>query len=382
MTRKLSSLGAALLAIALLAPSFASAARAPSTYAGMAPQGPTSERDYALMESSGVTSVRLPMYWAGIQSKTPIASEPDFDGFDHDVKLAAEHDIRIMPFVWGTPEWAAPSTLDLPISSPLQRRGWARFLRDASDRYGPYGSFWLEHPAVPYLPIRSWEIWNEENIVTFSNTTSPVRYAKLLRASGRVLHAMDPGSKVLAGGLFGRPLQIPPNTASGDFLSRLYRAGNVKRFFDGVALHPYVADAGAMRGQIVNLRRIMRAHHDAHTPLYLTELGWGSASYESRWERGLAGQAREINEAMSMLVVNRRTWNIGGVWWFSWADLNGSCQFCDSAGLLTVDREAKPSWYLFNAWTGGDPDTVPRLGTEGPVSPPEGATPEVPSFGD
>ena len=43
MTRKLSSLGAALLAIALLAPPFASAARAPSTYAGMAPQGPTSD---------------------------------------------------------------------------------------------------------------------------------------------------------------------------------------------------------------------------------------------------------------------------------------------------------------------------------------------------
>ena len=61
-----------------------------------------------------------------------------------------------------------------------------------------------------------------------------------------------------------------------------------------------------------------------------------------------------------MLIVNRRTWRIGGVWWFSWADLNDSCQFCDSAGLLTVDREAKPSWYMFNAWTGGDADTVPR----------------------
>jgi hypothetical protein len=376
MTRKLPILGAALVALALLAP-VASAARAPSTYAGMAPQGPTSDRDYGLMESSGVSSVRLPMYWAGIQSETPFVSEPDFDGFDHDVKLAAEHDIRIMPFVWGSPEWAAEKTIDLPIASPWQRWGWSTFLRDAEDRYGPYGSFWLEHPALPYLPIHAWEIWNEENIVTFSSTTSPVRYAKLLRASGRVLHEMDPGAKVLVGGLFGRPLQIPPNTASGDYLSRLYRAGNVKRFFDGVALHPYVADAGAMRAQIRNLRRIMRAHHDAGTPLYLTELGWGSDSYESRWERGLAGQAREINEAMSMLIVNRRSWNIGGVWWFSWADLNDSCQFCDSAGLLTVDREAKPSWYLFNAWTGGDPGTVPRLGSDGSASPPDGA-----SFGD
>ena len=354
----------------------AQAARAPSSFAGMAPQGPTGDHDFELMESSGVTSVRLPMYWSGIQSESPFVADPDFDGFDHDVRIAAEHGIRIMPFVWGTPEWAAARSIEFPVATSWQRRGWATFLRDAVDRYGPYGTFWLEHPAVPYMPIRTWEVWNEENIVTFSSATSPARYAKLLRASGRVLHEADPGAKVLIGGLFGRPLQIPPNTASGDFLSRLYRAGNVKRFFDGVALHPYVADAGAMRAQIRNLRRIMSAHHDARTPLYLTEIGWGSDSYESRWERGPEGQARELNEAMSMLVVNRRDWNFGGVWWFSWADLNDSCQFCDSAGLLTIDREAKPSWYLFNAWTGGDADTVPRASLDEATSPPGD------SFGD
>ena len=31
-----------------------------------------------------------------------------------------------------------------------------------------------------------------------------------------------------------------------------------------------------------------------------------------------------------------------------------------SAGLLTEKREAKPAWYRFNAWTGGDPGIVPR----------------------
>jgi hypothetical protein len=379
MNPKPSIFVSALLALALSAPA-ASAARAPSSYAGMAPQGPTSDRDYELMKSSGVSSVRLPMYWAGIQSDTPYVSEPDFDGFDHDVKVAAENDIRIMPFIWGSPDWAAGESVDLPVETSWQRRGWLTFVRDAVDRYGPYGSFWLEHSAVPYMPIRTWEIWNEENIVTFSNSTNAAQYAKLLRISGRLLHEQDPGARVLAGGLFGRPLQIPPNTASGDYLSSLYRAGNVKPYFDGVALHPYVAEAGAMRAQIRNLRRIMRVHHDAHTPLYLTELGWGSDSNESRWERGLQGQAREINEAMSMLVVNRRAWRIGGVWWFSWADLNDSCQFCDSAGLLTIDREAKPAWYLFNAWTGGDPDTVPRLSADGAKDPAEPVDPG--SFGD
>jgi hypothetical protein len=354
---------AALLALLALGPA-AAGARVPAAVTGMAPQGPTGDRDFDLMESSGVRSVRLPMYWAGIQSETPFSSEPDWDGFDHDLRLAAEHEIRVMPFVWGSPSWATADTQDLPVATSWQRMGWRIFLHDAMDRYGPYGSFWIDHPDLPYLPIRSWEIWNEQNIVTFSSSTRPADSATLLRDSGRVLHELDPGARVLLGGLFGRPLQIPPNTASADWLDRLYRAGNVKRFFDGVALHPYVADAGAMRNQILALRQVMRLHHDAGTRLYMTEIGWGSDSYESRWERGLRGQARELRQAMGMLLHNRGAWRIGGIWWFSWADLYDSCQFCDSAGLLTSDREAKPSWYLFNRWTGGDPDTVPRAGID------------------
>ena len=182
----------------------------------------------------------------------------------------------------------------------------------------------------------------------------------VLRIAGRTLHRADPGSKVILGGLFGRPLQIPPNVASGDYLSRVYRARRVKRYFDGVALHPYVARARAMGAQIDNLRRIMRVHNDAATPIYVTELGWGSDSGPTRWERGLQGQASELSRAFAMLSANRLRWRVGGAWWFTWTDEGGSCQFCHSAGLLTARRAAKPAWYRFNAWTGGDPDIVPR----------------------
>jgi hypothetical protein len=358
MTRRL-PLFLAVLSLLALAPA-ADAGVAPPSFAGISPQKPDTATDFALMRSSGVKSVRLPMYWTVIQPESRFVSRPDFDAFDHEVKLAAEQGIRVLPFVYRTPEWVAPEPRALPVATPWERWAWSAFLRDAVERYGADGSFWRENPDVPYLPIQGWEIWNEENIITFTWPVSPTSYARLLRISGRVLHAADPAARVIVGGLFGRPLQVPPNIPSGDFLSRLYRAGAVKPYFDGVGLHPYVADAGAIRGQIRNLRRVMRIHHDTRTDIYMTELGWGSDSYESRWERGLRGQARELNEAMAMLVANRRQWRIGGVWWFSWTDLKGNCQFCDSAGLLTEDREAKPAWYQFNAWTGGDPDTVPR----------------------
>ena len=51
----------------------------------------------------------------------------------------------------------------------------------------------------------------------------PTRFARLIEISGGLLHRADPGSTVILGGLFGRPLQIPPNIQSGAFLSQLYR---------------------------------------------------------------------------------------------------------------------------------------------------------------
>ena len=364
MIRRASLLLIGLLALAGSAPQGAGAAPAPPGFAGISPQSPLTEKDVALMQLAGVSSVRMPMNWNAIQPRSRFFNEPDFDGFDHSVRLSAEYGIGVLPVLSNTPDWLAPDPIDLPIDTAAQRWAWKSFLRDAARRYGPNGSFWDENPETPYVPIRQWEIWNEENIVTFANPASPERFAVLLRLAGRVLHRFDPRAKVLIGGLFGRPLQIPPNVSSGDFLSRLYRARHVKRYFDGVALHPYVSVAAAMRAQIENLRRVMRLHHDAATPLYVTELGWGSDSGESRWERGPYGQAQELDRAFAMLVGKQRAWRIGGLWWFSWSDEGGACQFCDSAGLLTADREAKPAWYRFNAWTGGDPDFVPRASLE------------------
>lgn len=358
MIRKLLPIVAAAALFALPSPPAAGAA--PPGFIGISPQGPSSRSDFELMAESGIDSVRLPLYWKQVEEYSPFVVPPDWADFDRSVALAAESGLHVFPFAWGTPTWVAPQPRVEPTRSGWALAAWAAFLRRAVDRYGAGGAFWRENPEVPYLPVREWEVWNEENIVTFSARSDPGRFARLVRVSGRTIHGADPAARVILGGLFGRPLQVPPNVPSGDFLNRVYRAGGVKPYFDGVALHPYVADAEAMVPQIRNLRRVMRRHNDSATPLYVTELGWGSDSFQTRWERGLQGQARELDQAFSLLAGHRAAWRIGGVWWFSWADDGGTCQFCDSAGLLTEEREAKPSWYRFNAWTGGDADTVPR----------------------
>lgn len=363
MARKLALL-AALFALAL--PSASAVADIPRGFIGVSPQSAAKTSDYELMREAGITSVRLPMFWHGIQLQSPYLADPAWRGFDREVEIAARAGIRIMPFVWGSPEWVAAETIDLPVGTPWQRWAWAEFLRAAAERYGAGGEFWEQHPGLPYLPFKRWEIWNEENLVTFADDPDPARFATLIRISGRALRGVDPGAELILGGFFGRPLQIPPNVASGDYLARVYRAGNVKRWFDGVGLHPYVAEARAMGGQLRTLRRIMRANGDAATPIYITELGWGSDDGPTRWEKGLYGQADQLSRAFSMLSANRQRWRVRGVWWYTWSDEGGTCSFCTSAGLLTAGREAKPAWYRFNAWTGGDPDTVPRADVEDP----------------
>jgi hypothetical protein len=353
-------LGLVVVAIAALCalPATASAYLPPG-FVGVSPQNALGDKDFELMSEAGVDNVRLPMFWSGIETKSPLVVKPDWSGFDKEVELAAEDDVRIMPFVWGSPEWVAAEQVDLPVKTSWQRWAWQKFLREAARRYGPEGEFWEDHTKLDYLPITHWEIWNEENIVSFAAAPEPVEYAKLIRISGEALHGASPESKVLIGGLFGRPLQIPPNVASGDFLQRVYRAGNVKPYFDGVALHPYVAEAKAMGAQLDNLRRIMRQHGDNATPLYVTELGWGSASGPTRWQRGLQGQANQLSKSFELLSKNRIRWKVRGVWWFTWTDEGGTCIFCGSAGLLTKHYEAKPAWYRFIEWTGGNPGAVP-----------------------
>lgn len=360
MIRKL-TLTALVAACALALPSSAAAALDPPGFTiGVSPQTPAGAGDYSLMQEAGVKSLRLPLNWAAVQGYSPFLVAPNWSGFDHSVELAAEYGMRVFPFVWGTPTWVAGQQRVEPVRSAWSRRDWASFLEEAVRRYGPHGEFWREHPELTPQPIRDWEIWNEENIVTFGEV-NPRRFARVMQVAGRAIHGVDHGAQVILGGLFGRPLQIPPNEAPGAFLNRFYEAGHVKPFFDGIALHPYVADAGAMRPMIRNLRRVMRRHGDAKTPLYLTEMGWGSDSYQTRWERGFYGQARELQQAFSMLTSHRRSWRIAGAWWFTWADTTERlCQFCDSAGLLTASREAKPAWYRFTEWTGGDPAIVPR----------------------
>jgi hypothetical protein len=101
----------------------------------------------------------------------------------------------------------------------------------------------------------------------------------------------------------------------------------------------------------------MVAHLDAGAGLYITEMGWGSQNDPGvvAFEQGIRGQARELRGAYRYLIANRHRLNLKGTYWFSWKDVSGYCNFCDSVGLFRKGPHfrPKPAWHAFVSLSGG-----------------------------
>ena len=183
-----------------------------------------------------------------------------------------------------SPPWVAASPARPPLDRPRDVQAWRKFLGAAVARYGPGGSYWAtdyrqQYDARP-LPIHFWQVWNEPNLKKFfnpagSNQQSAWKYARLLRISHNAIKSEDPGARIVLAGNPG----YPPSGGlrAWDFLNALYRVPGVKHHFDAAALHPYASTLDGLRQQLQLFRGVMRRHGDRETPLWITELGWGSA---------------------------------------------------------------------------------------------------------
>jgi hypothetical protein len=337
----------------------------PRGFFGIGPQALISPEDLTYMKAGGVESVRISVPWGSIQ---PTEGLYNWTGLDETVLAASRRGLRVLPFIYGTPGWLASDWRTLPVNTAKQRNAWRAFIRAAVARYGPGGEFWNEHApgvvnyeseSVPVgaAPIRVWQIWNEANFFYFAYPVSPARYARLLKLTAPVIKSVDPSAKVLLTGLFGEP------TAKGRrgmdasiFLKRLYRTPGIKRAFDAIALHPYAVDVKSLEEMVEGLHEVAAENHD-NPGLYITEMGWGSQNdfQQVAFERGVRGQVKQLRAAYGYLLENQRRLNLKGVYWFSWKDLPGSCNFCDSVGLFRAGEgfSPKPAWHAFVSLTGG-----------------------------
>ena len=134
--------------------------------------------------------------------------------------------------------------------------GWFNFLRLAVQRYGPNGTFWAANPTIPPRPIRVWQIWNEPNFKYFVTHPNPGQYGKLVKISSGAIRSIDPGAKIVLGGLFARPREAvwkvkPPQAFfAADFLYSLAVAPDRRRPAD-----QRMRDAGLFVNEVAVGRR-------------------------------------------------------------------------------------------------------------------------------
>jgi hypothetical protein len=364
----------AFLATAFLIVALAPAASAlPAKFWGVVPQSLPTTEQFATVKRGGVDSIRIPIFWGGVQPK-PSPGALEWTGVDRAVRGAAQAGIDVLPYVYGAPTWAVPSAIvpgtkgatsaprNLPVAGSA-RGAWFAFLQLAVARYGPNGAFWSENPGIPQRPIRTWQIWNEANFKYFVVRPNPGEYGKLVKASSAAIKSIDPGAKIILGGLFARPKEAefkvkPPQAYfASDFLAKMYRrTPGIKSKFSGVSLHPYTSDYRNLTPDIEEVRAVLKANGDAGKGLWITELGWSSETPNTSdsFAKGIKGQVKQLKGGFSVLARNQAKWRLRGVYWFSLEDgPPAACNFCGGAGLFGPGFVQKPSWWAYVKFAGG-----------------------------
>jgi polysaccharide biosynthesis protein PslG len=350
-----------------------SVAAVPPDFWGISPQATPSTEQFQRLHTGGVDSVRIPIGWGSVEQTPGVA---DFSHVDALVAGAAQAGIDVLPFIYNAPSWAvtsvavpgsggtvnAPKTL--PVKTGAQRAAWANFLALVVARYGPGGTFWAAHPAIPPRPIRTWQIWNEQNFKYFVVRPNPADYGKLLNVSFAAIRGVDPGAKLILGGMFSQPREAqfkakPPQAYfASDFLDRLYSSiPGVKRKFVGVALHPYTTNYQELTPDIEAFRQVLVENHDAGKKLWITEIGWSSLprAGNDSFSKGPNGQVKQLKGAFRLFKAKQATWKLKRIYWFSVDDAPGSCNFCGGTGLFGEGFVPKKSWFVFVRFAGGNP---------------------------
>jgi hypothetical protein len=363
-------IAAVAVSVVALGASAASAEALPASFWGVVPQATPTLEQFQRLKRGGVDSIRTPIGWNAVQPESHGAF--NWSGIDDVVKGATTAGIEVLPFLSGAPSWAVAhdprfgSPVTLPVKTGAQRSGWTNFVKQAVRRYGPNGSFWAENPGVPKRPIRTWQIWNEENFKYFVARPNPADYGKLVNLSYAAIKGSDPAAQIVLGGMFATPIEAtfkkrPPQAYfAADFLNRMYKSTpGIKSKFNAVALHPYTGHWQNLTEKIEEVRTALRENGDAGKKLWLTELGWSSGPPQSdgsnSFAQGPAGQARQLKGAFKLLERNQQKWKLQRVYWFSVDDDPGACNFCDGSGLFAKGFIPKRSWFAYVKFAGGTP---------------------------
>ena len=212
------------------------------------------------IDAAGIDTVRTSAGWREAEPAPPSQGAHSYNWavLDRHVMALASHDQRLLAQFNAPPGWAQAAA----SADACQRRGgldparigdYAAFAAAFARRYGRDGEFWTwaeaQRPSLPYLPVTTFELWNEPNWAAFwCPSVDPETYAEAVSAAADAIHAVDPGATVAVGGLvlIQESQYYDDGTMKGmatrEFLDRMVAAvPSLGADVDAVAIHTYGA---------------------------------------------------------------------------------------------------------------------------------------------
>jgi hypothetical protein len=285
---------------------------------------PVQDRQWNLMTTSGVESVRALANWNILQPKRN--GRVKYELLDSTVARAAWGRQRLMFTVVYTPRWARQYP-HRPLSPPKSSAQYAGFVKKLVQRYGPDGDFWPEHPNVPYRPVGEWQIWNEPHLRLYWDVKPgkrgawPGGYRRIVKAAYKAIKRTDPSATVALAGLTGR---------AWDNLSAILRDRSMNRYFNVASLQTYPQTPHRAVRATQLMRIALRRAHSRNKRIWLTELSWPASKGHTKpikYQKPVtsSGMAKRVSAAYKLLgsARIRRRFGLGRVYWYTWASPYG-----------------------------------------------------------
>ena len=205
----------------------------------------------------------------------------------------------------------------------------AAFVSSFAQRYGRGGSFWSQHPELPYLPVESYEIGNEPDITptapadeTSLHYADPASYALVYQAARAALHQVDPAAQAVVGGMLD-------SGAIG--LADAERYLSAVGPMDAVGYHPYLYDVRrgwSRHGRAAAVAGLQRPRRQYPSISTSSALPAGVTAGSAAWGAQVAQYTQWALCTSSLLVEN-----VQAFWWGAVALANTSPWFAmvDSA---------------------------------------------------
>ena len=221
----------------------------------------------AALAGTGATIARSDALWEAAEPQPPAGASHRYDWSfaDRIAGPLAARGLRWLAIIDYSAPWAQsiPGQDHSPPSSPA---AYAAYAAAFAARYGQGGSFWAAHPELRAEPVDTYEIWNEpDNPAFWTPAPDAAAYARLYARARDAIDAVQPGARVLVGGL----------THPRKFLPAMLEADpSLRGRIDGVGIHPYGRTPEAVMRSVRGARRELNALGLGKVPLWVTELGW------------------------------------------------------------------------------------------------------------